>query len=82
VPKMRFGQQPQLGRCSTQRCATFASKMSRIQLSTPREARHELILACSPCVAREAGGSLNTAIRLFRATGDEAWNLTTILTRQ
>jgi len=33
-------------------------------------------------MAREAGGSLNIGVRLFRATGDEAWNLTTILTRQ
>jgi len=33
-------------------------------------------------MAREGGGTLNIGVRLFRATGDDVWQLTTILTRQ
>lgn len=47
-----------------------------------RAVRGGEVLELSAPMAREVGGTLNVGVRLFRATGAETWELTTILTRQ
>jgi hypothetical protein len=62
----------------TAHSAQVASSGAGVIRSIPSGATLEVVAP----MMREGGGTLNIGVRLFRATGDDVWRLSTLFTEQ